>query len=128
MSKDHDFIIEFIEIYKTSPCLWNKTDPRYHNTNSRESAYTLLLNKYKEYDGKATKAMVKSKLNSLRSTYNKELKKVKNSERSGAGTGEVYKPSLWYYDLLSFVRDQQPSVTSVNTMDDKDESQEAVSN
>ncbi|KAG5867077.1 hypothetical protein JTB14_034987 [Gonioctena quinquepunctata] len=124
MSKDHDFVVKFIDIYKTSPCLWNA---RYHNANIRGAVYTLLLQKYQEYHNKATKTMVKSKINSLRSTYNKELKKIKDSERSGAGTGEVNKPSLWYYDLLSFVSDQQPTVTSVNTMEDEDENQEVIS-
>lgn len=129
MSRDHDFICDFIEIYKLHPCLWDKTDPHYHNSNIREAAYTLLLEKYREYDDKATKATVKSKINSLRSTYKKEYKKVKDSEKSGAGNEEIYKPSLWYYDLLSFINDQQPTRTSVNTMncEDEDKHQEAVS-
>lgn len=126
MSKDHEFVVEFIDIYRRSPCLWNKKDPKYHNANIRESVYMLLLEKYQEYDKNATKAMVKAKINSLRSTYNKELKKVKDSERSGAGTEEVYKPSLWYYDLLSFVSDQQPTGTNLSTMDNS-EIQESVS-
>lgn len=127
MSKDHDFVCEFIELYKLKTCLWKKTDPNYHNSNIREAAYTLLLDKYKEYDGKATKAMVKSKINNLRTTYNKEYKKVKDSERSGAGIEEVYKPSLWYYDLLSFINDQLPSPASANTICEDEDKQEAVS-
>ncbi|KAK9891125.1 hypothetical protein WA026_013444 [Henosepilachna vigintioctopunctata] len=89
--KDHDFICDFIEIYKSNPCLWDKKDPQYHNSNIREAAYTCLLEKFKEYDGNATKATVKSKINSLRSTFQKEFKEVKDSERSGAGIIEVYK-------------------------------------
>jgi hypothetical protein len=36
MSKDHDFIIGFIEIYRSFACLWKKTGPQYHNAVKRE--------------------------------------------------------------------------------------------
>ncbi|KAJ8887673.1 hypothetical protein PR048_013891 [Dryococelus australis] len=48
------------------------------------------------------------------------------SDDAGRVTGQVNKPSLWYYDLLSFVSDQQTARTNVNAMDDEDENQEAV--
>jgi hypothetical protein len=55
MSKDHDFITGFIEIYRSFPCLWKKTDPQHHNTARRENAYKMLVAKYSEYDPNATK-------------------------------------------------------------------------
>lgn len=41
--------------------------------------------------------------------------------RSGAGSDEVYKPSLWYFDLLAFLSDadQEPrkSVSNLDNLD-----------
>lgn len=55
----------------------------------------------------ATREMVTKKVNSLRSSRCKEKNKVKNSLKSGAGAADIYHPSLWYYDLLEFVDDQE---------------------
>ncbi|KAK4882653.1 hypothetical protein RN001_005972 [Aquatica leii] len=62
---------------------------------------------------------VKKKINSLRSCFRKEYKKVINSKRSGTGTEDVYKPTLWYFDLLLFLKDDEMPRTSIGT-DDED--------
>jgi hypothetical protein len=72
MSNDHYFITGFIEMYRSFPRLWKKTDPQYHNTVKRENAYKILLENYYEYNPNATKQRVLRKTNSLRSAYNKE--------------------------------------------------------
>nr|CAI5865923.1 unnamed protein product [Callosobruchus analis] len=38
----------------------------------------------------------------MRSAFRKELKKVKESKRSGTSSEQVYIPTLWYYDSLLF--------------------------
>ena len=43
---------------------------------------------------------VKKKFNSLRTYYNKELKKVQSSKKSGTGTGELYISGWIYYDAF----------------------------
>lgn len=120
---NHVFVTEFIEIYRMHSCLWNKKDPHYHNNRKREAAYNILLKKCEEYDVNATMAMVKRKINSLRSAYKKELNKVKESTKSRIGTSEIYEPSLWYFDLFKFLEDQQDvrGLTLDNTIDDEDE-------
>jgi Alcohol dehydrogenase transcription factor Myb/SANT-like. len=74
MSNNHDFVTEFIEIYRSFPCLWKKSNKDYHNTNKREKGYKALLVKFKEYEPGATKKSVLRKTSSLRSTYTKERK------------------------------------------------------
>jgi hypothetical protein len=54
MSKDHDFIAGFIEIYHSFPCLWKN-----HNTTKRENAYKISLEKCNEYDQNAIKQCFK---------------------------------------------------------------------
>lgn len=58
----------------------------------------------------------------MRSVYRKELAKVNASTRSGAGEEEIFKPSLWYFDLLHFLSDQETPRHSTNTMDETEES------
>ena len=49
---------------------------------------------------------VKKKFNSLRTNFRKELKKMRYSKKSGAGTDEIYDPTLWYFNEMSFLQDQ----------------------
>jgi hypothetical protein len=72
MSKDHNFITGFIEMYRRIPRLWKKTDPHYHKTVKRENPYKILLEKCNEYHPNATQQSVLRKTNTLRSAYNKE--------------------------------------------------------
>ncbi|KAF5275146.1 hypothetical protein FQR65_LT16769 [Abscondita terminalis] len=86
----------------------------------RNSALDKLLSKYKEIDAKATRDAVLKKINSLRTAYQKERKKVEESTRSGAGADAVYVPKLWYYQELSFINDQNVARTSVSNMDENE--------
>jgi len=84
-------------------------------------AYEEMVKKYKEFDPSSDRNTVVKKMNALRKVYKKELSKVKNSSKSGAGVDEIYKPSLWYFDLLHFLNDQDSVRPTRNTMDDEDE-------
>ncbi|EZA51520.1 hypothetical protein X777_09817 [Ooceraea biroi] len=61
--------------------------------------------------------MVKKKINALRTSYRKELDKIKKSMRSGAGTEEVYIPTLWYFKDIDFLRDQETPIAGISTLD-----------
>lgn len=87
----------------------------------RNAALDKLLTKYKEIDEKANRDVVLKKINSLRTAYNKEKKKVEETKRSGAGTDAVYEPKLWYYKELSFINDQNLARASISTIDDEEE-------
>ena len=63
--------------------------------------------------------MVIRKINSLRTVYRKEQQKVNKSNRSGAGADEIYKPTLWYYDLLHFLNETPRP--SKNNLDENEE-------
>lgn len=115
-----DFLREFIELYKSFPCLWLVKSKEYSDRNKKSLAYEEMVKKYKEFDPSADRNTVVKKINALRTVYKKELSKVNNSSKSGAGADEIYKPSLWYFDLLHFLNDQDSRPTR-NTMDDEDE-------
>lgn len=115
---NHEFFTEFIELYKSYPCLWRVKDKDYGNRDKKRIAYEALVKKCKEVDPEATKDYVTKKINSFRTVYRKERKKMKNSTRSGAGTEDVYTPTLWYFPMLRFLDDQDHYRRSLNTMQD----------
>ena len=67
----------FIEIYRNEPSLWFIKSKDYSNREVKNAAYGKLVNKLREIDPSANKDTVVKKINNLRSSYNKELKKCK---------------------------------------------------
>ncbi|CAH1985755.1 unnamed protein product [Acanthoscelides obtectus] len=89
------------------------------------AAYHRLVQKYKNIDPNANRDIVVKKINNLRTAYKKELNKIKKSHKSGAGTDEIYTPHLWYFELLSFLYDQEVPGPSISNMDeDENEAKE----
>ncbi|KAL1516305.1 hypothetical protein ABEB36_000224 [Hypothenemus hampei] len=115
----HEFLSEFIKLYRSFPCLWQIKSKQYSDRDKKRQAYDILIQKYKEVDHAAKKETIIKKINSLRTVYRKELSKVNNSIRSGAGDEDIYKPTLWYFDLLSFLNDQEIPRKSTSTIDDE---------
>lgn len=121
--KEKEFMVEFIELYKSFPCLWKVKSKEYSDRNAKSQAYEILIEKMQTVDSIANRETVVKKINSMRTTYRKELKKVLDSERSGVGADEIYIPHLWYFELLSFLQDQETPRNTVSNMDEENESQ-----
>lgn len=116
------WLIEFIELYKNEPCLWQNKSKEYHDREMKLAAYENILEKMKKVDSKATIDTVKSKINTIRCTFEKELSKIKSSQKSGSGVDDIYVPKLWYYNLLQFLIDQEePRVSRSNISIDNEE-------
>ncbi|KAE9525968.1 hypothetical protein AGLY_013910 [Aphis glycines] len=115
------FWLEFIALYQTFPELWKVKSEVYKNRIKKDAAYEKLVEKMKEIDPKANRDLVRAKINSLRTSYRRELKKVKSSQKSGAGADDIYEPSLWYYYEIDFLRDQDTQLQGTSTLDSNDE-------
>ncbi|CAK1595739.1 unnamed protein product [Parnassius mnemosyne] len=103
------------------PYLYNKNDKNYLNKVMREEGFKVLLNIYKNYDRNGTIKILKKKIDSLKTTYFRELIKVKASRQTGAGTDNIYVPTLWYFDALNFLASpaepcRQPVDSQVSTL------------
>lgn len=85
------------------PELWNPTSPNYINKTKRNTALDKLLEVYKKIKPTANRVDVRRKINTLRTNYRKELKKILSSKRSGSGTDEVYKPTSYVFYALQFL-------------------------
>lgn len=79
-----------------------------------------MVEKMKEIEPKMDRAMVHTKINAFRTSYRRELKKVKLSIKSGVGNDDIYKPNLWYFNELDFLRDQEGQMQGTFTMDDNE--------
>ncbi|KAG5896537.1 hypothetical protein JTB14_030742 [Gonioctena quinquepunctata] len=123
-SKNTAFVTEFIDIYRKLPCLWKVKSKSYSNRHEKNKAYEKLLLFYKQTDPNATIDSVKKKINNLRCTFRKELKKLRKSKRSGEGSDNVYVPTLWYFNLLMFTADQEEPRTSISNDTQSDEETE----
>ncbi|KAH3843699.1 uncharacterized protein LOC127877103 [Dreissena polymorpha] len=120
--EERKFILECIDLYRDLPALWKVTCEDYSNRVKKEAAYITLLEKYRERYQDATKEDVKKKFNALRTNFRKELKKVIDSEKYGAGTEDLFESSLWYYDAMLFVQDQETPAPSRSFVDKEEES------
>ncbi|KAG6456480.1 uncharacterized protein LOC115447531 [Manduca sexta] len=98
-----DIWTEVISLYKNMPFLWDKSDPKYTSRQSREIGYNIILQKYKEHDKHANMAVLKKKIDNMRTSYRRELKKVLLSKRNSLTPEDRYVPELWYFDSLSFL-------------------------
>lgn len=95
-----DFWYDFIQLYKSYPCLWDVKDPSYLRRDQKKEAYDVLLAKMHEIDATATLDTVKRKIDSFRTAFRREERKVIMSMHSGATDDEIYTPTLWYYSIL----------------------------
>ncbi|XP_043289381.1 uncharacterized protein [Venturia canescens] len=97
---------EIIEDYRKMPHLWNPSHADYRNPYNRNRSMETLLRKYKRIDPDVNMQSFKKKIENLRTARNRELKKVEASMQSDSVGKDVYVPTLWYFDLLSFLNEK----------------------
>ncbi|XP_065362222.1 uncharacterized protein LOC135955534 [Calliphora vicina] len=99
------FWTEFIDIYHSLPSLWNTKDENYNNRESRSLSWYKLVEKLQEVEPDANQDSVKRKINTFRSNFNREVRKIRQTQKEQPT--EVYNPTLWYFDHLSFLLNQE---------------------
>ncbi|XP_049867006.1 uncharacterized protein LOC126367506 isoform X2 [Pectinophora gossypiella] len=85
------------------PCLWDNRQVEYCIREAKDQAYESLLEKYRQIHEGASLADLKTKIEHMRAAYRREHKKVLLSRLKG--DVEEHTPTLWYYDLLTFLND-----------------------
>ena len=86
----------FLEIYRNLECLWNNKSQNYH-TNIRENAYKTLRSELNL--PQLSVNHIKAKIKTIRTHYCSELVKIRKSEKSGAGSNDLYVPRLFWFKL-----------------------------
>jgi len=115
-------LLAFIETYRSLPELWDVQHIYYTNRTKKSVAYEKLVEKLKVIEPDATRECVVKKINSIRSAFRKEWRKVNESKKSGASGEDVYAPNLWYFKELTFLIDQDDPDTSESTICEADKS------
>lgn len=114
----HEFLTEFIHLYRSFPCLWQVRYRGYKDRILRNRAYDALVHKLREVNPVADRETVIRKINTLRTAFRREYKKVRTSQRTVSNPRRRYKSSLWYYDILKFVAEQNEACPAVDGGDD----------
>ncbi|XP_041987415.1 uncharacterized protein LOC121739143 [Aricia agestis] len=115
-----EWLETFIELYKSEPCLWKTKSTEYYDRSKKNAAYEKLVKKLQEIEPTATRESVIRKINNIRCTYKKEYNKVIASMTQS--NDSVYEPRLWYYNLLSFLDNQDSIKISPSDSDNTNES------
>lgn len=128
MSQQHQvrkssFWLDFFHLYRSMPELWLTNSKEYRNRKLKAASYERLLQHMRQADPTSNIHMLKRKINNLRTSYRRELRKVLESKslssrlsvRGANGEVEVeeeeleeeYVPTLWYYNELDFLYEQE---------------------
>lgn len=110
MEWSNEKVLELIEAYRNSPVLWDCTLPAYKNRNRRNDALSniaILIN--------VEKTEVDRKIKNLLSHFSRELKKEKQSVKSGSGTDSVYTSKWFAYGSLRFLTDRNKPRNATDT-------------
>uniref|UniRef100_A0A0A9WBV2 Sodium/hydrogen exchanger 3 n=1 Tax=Lygus hesperus TaxID=30085 RepID=A0A0A9WBV2_LYGHE len=100
-------IRKLIDMYRDRPCLWKLNHEHYTNKKLKDRAYAEIVNAFRSIFPQASHNMLKTKIQNIRGSYRKELRKIEASKKSAKQGDEQYTPSLWYFDLLAFTKDQE---------------------
>jgi len=116
-----DFLTKFLEEYREMPVLWQVRSADYSNRTKRDEAWDSLVQLTREKIPEADLCFVEKKVDSIRASVRKELRRVRDSKRSGLSADDAYKPTLWYFDLLLFTADQDIPRKSKNNLEEETE-------
>lgn len=98
-------LLHLIELYRQHSCLWNVKLDTYKDRNKRAAALQIISEEIKKIGVSVTANETKKKIDILRGQQRREMRKKRKSQKSGASTDDIYTPTLWCFDLLSFLND-----------------------
>lgn len=90
--------IKFVQEYIKYQCLYNAKCPEYRNKQYRDAAF-LNMSKAMGVPDFGPKE-VYTKIRILKSTYSQELKKIKDTSKSGASLDDIYVPNIKWFKIL----------------------------
>ncbi|CAH2088578.1 unnamed protein product [Euphydryas editha] len=97
--------LKFVQLYREEECLWNASIPSYKDKQMRDSSLEKIRDILNKDGIEMSIKEIKNKIKNLRATYCQELTKIEKSERSEAGTAEVYKPKIiWFEEMHNFIK------------------------
>ncbi|XP_017957880.1 uncharacterized protein LOC108652251 [Drosophila navojoa] len=106
IANKRQFWREFLKLYQDMPELWDVHHPDYRNKELRNGSYDILHNKLREIQPTATKSDVGRRINIFRTNYRREQMRIWKQQELGLHP-DLCKPTLWFYDNMSFLLTQE---------------------
>lgn len=110
MNWSQEKVLLLIELYRERPILWDTKRKDYKDRNKKSDALTeisVVLNEEKEE--------VSRKMKNLISHFGREIKKEKESLRSGSESDSVYKSNWFAYQSMLYLHDRNTPRQTTNT-------------
>lgn len=101
-----DFIDDFIEEYKSNPCLWKADSADFRNRSRRQEAYAKLIEVATKHGEMYNVERTKQKINNLRCAFRHQLRKYNEVKKKGEKY-EPYCPKRRYFESLMFLKDEE---------------------
>jgi len=101
MEWPNEKVLTLIELYRSRPVLWDCKLKDYKDRNKRHDAFIEIAVSFG-----VEKDEIERKLKNLLCHLSREIKKEKDSVKSGGGTEEVYKSKWFAYESMLFLKDR----------------------
>ncbi|XP_071579431.1 uncharacterized protein [Temnothorax nylanderi] len=110
-SKDIEFTL--INLVECRPILWDCTSELYKRVDLKEEVWEeVACSLGPRFSG----SIVASRFKSMRDTFMSNLRRVKESKRSGKGTADIYIPKWPLYDRLKFLQKAAVQSASISNL------------
>ena len=108
---------KLISLWETEPVLYDSGHREYHNNNKRIAAIQRIIVVFEEEVGiKLTDQDVRYYIKSLRTTFNREKRKV-DVKKSGSGTNELRESQWRFFNELQFLSEySKPNSNIISSM------------
>ncbi|TMW45333.1 hypothetical protein DOY81_009591 [Sarcophaga bullata] len=80
---ERNSVIALLRAYRTLPALWDVKHEDYSNHFIKNQQYEILLNKYKETNPNAYMKELKKKINTVRTNYRREVRRLRKAKAGG---------------------------------------------
>lgn len=110
MEWSEDKTLNLIEMYRERPFLWNSRLTDYKNRNKRHDALLEISVSFG-----TEKDEIEKKIRYLLSHFAREIKKEKESAKSGSSTSEIYQSKWFAYKSLLFLKDKNKPTPTLDT-------------
>ncbi|XP_060807387.1 uncharacterized protein LOC132903348 [Amyelois transitella] len=111
MEWDDATVIKLIDLYHLKEILWNPKNRDYKSRPKRYDAFNEIASEF------ATDVPeIERKIKNLTSHYYREKKKEDNSNKSGAGTDDIYHSKWFAYKSLNFLRNKNVPTGTTDTV------------
>lgn len=111
MEWDDATVIKLIDLYHLKEILWNPKNRDYKSRPKRYDAFNEIASEF------ATDVPeIERKIKNLTSHYYREKKKEDNSNKSGAGTDDIYHSKWFAYKSLNFLQNKNVPTGTTDTV------------